>query len=59
MDARIADDELRTAGVIEPDEPTEYSHDAYMRGLQTAATQEFTATERAVIRAHLGLEPFA
>lgn len=56
--AHISDSELRAAGVIESDEPTEYSHDAYMRSYLARAEGEFTPDERQTIRALLGLGPF-
>lgn len=58
LDAMIADFELRAAGVIEDDEPSEYSHYAYMHRLEREATAEFTPAERAEIRTRFGLAPF-
>jgi hypothetical protein len=58
LDAAIADHELRAAGVIEDDEPSAYSHHAYMQRFRRAAGGDFTPQERMEIRAHLGLGPF-
>lgn len=58
FDAAVEDAELRAAGVIEDDQPTEFSHDAYMREWDSRAFGEFTPEERCAIRAHLGLGPF-
>lgn len=55
LDAVIADAELRAAGVIEPDEPTPVSHARW----RARARAEFTPQERELIRATLGLGPFA
>jgi hypothetical protein len=55
LDASIADSELRAAGVIEDDEPTEYSHDAYMRAYDQRAFGEFTPEERFALRSFAGL----
>jgi hypothetical protein len=57
FDAAIADTELRAAGVIEPDESTEFSHDAYMRSYMERAFGEFTADERWALRSFAGLLP--
>lgn len=59
FDAAVEDCELRAAGVIEDDEPSEYSHFAYMRQFEHEATGDFTPAERMKIRAQLGLGPFA
>lgn len=58
-DAFIEDWTLRELGVIEPDQPTEYSHYAWMQQYEKAARGDFTPEEREKIRAHLGLGPFA
>ena len=58
FDAMIADSEMRAAGVIEDDEPTEYSHDAWMRSYYERMRGEFTPAEREQIRAALGLGLF-
>lgn len=58
LDALVADSELRAAGVVEADEPTEYSHAAWMRNYYKAARGDFTPVEREQIRMHLGLDPF-
>lgn len=58
FDAAMEDAVLRDAGVIEDDEPTEYSHYAYMEHFERQATGDFTPAERMEIRASLGLGPF-
>ena len=58
LDALVEDTVLREAGVIEDDEPTEYSHYAYMENFEREATGDFTPSERMRIRAHIGLGPF-
>lgn len=58
FDAAAEDYTLRAAGVIEDDEPSEYSHFVYMRQFERDATGDFTPAERMTIRAHLGLGPF-
>jgi hypothetical protein len=58
FDAAIEDWTLRELGVIEDDQPTEYSHDVYMRDYVERAAGDFTPEERQAIRAHLGLGPF-
>ncbi len=58
FDAHIEDVELREAGVIEDDEPTEYSHYVYMERFEREATGDFTSDERLAIRTQLGLGPF-
>ena len=44
---------LVDAGVLDPDQPTPWSHHAHMEALRA----EFTSTERATIRAVLGMAP--
>jgi hypothetical protein len=51
----IEDFTLRGLGVVEDDEPTEYSHDAWMRAWDKRTFGEFTPEERAAIRLHLGI----
>lgn len=58
-DALIHDVTLRHLGILEPDEPTAASHAAWMERYAREARGEFTAEEREVIRATLGLGPFA
>lgn len=58
LDALIEDTVLRELGVIEDDEPTEYSHYAYMERLERDATGDFTPAERMAIRLALGMSPF-
>lgn len=58
LDALIEDMVLREAGVIEGDQPTEYSHYVAMAQFEQEATGEFTPSERMEIRAALGLDPF-
>lgn len=58
FDAYIEDTVLRAAGVVEDDEPTEYSHFAYMQRFEREATGEFTAEERHAIRLAIGLGPY-
>lgn len=58
QDAMIEDFTLRSLGVIEDDEPTAYSHDAWMRRWDGQVFGDFTPEERAAVRAHLGLGPF-
>jgi hypothetical protein len=55
LDALVADSELRAAGVIEDDQPTEFSHDAFMRVYEERAFGEFKPEERWAIRSALGL----
>lgn len=59
FDAMIQDTVLRSAGVIEDDEPSEYSHFAYMQQFEREVTGDFTPEERHAIRVHLGLGPYA
>lgn len=59
FDAAAHDEVLRSTGVIEDDEPTEYSHYVYMAWFEREAAGEFTPAERLAIRAHLALGPFA
>jgi hypothetical protein len=59
LDAAIEDWTLREAGVIEPDQPTAYSDYMYRKKWNEQAFGEFTPEERAVIRANIGLGPFA
>jgi len=54
LDAMVADFEQRAAGVIEDDQPTEYSHDAYMRAWDEQMFGEFTPEERYALRLLLG-----
>ena len=58
MDAAAEDYTLRAAGVIEDDEPTEYSHYAHMVKFEREATGEFSKEERMQIRSSLGMTPF-
>lgn len=58
FDAAIHDRILRDTGVVEEDEPTEYSHWAYMQSFHERAEGEFTRSERREIRVRLGLGPF-
>lgn len=58
FDAAYEDATLREWGVIEDDEPTEYSHYVYMERFEREATGDFTPAERMKIRASLGLGPF-
>lgn len=51
LDAAIEDMLLRDLGVIEDDQPTEYSHHVH----QEAVRAEFTPAERVSIRVALGL----
>lgn len=57
FDAMVADTELRSAGIVEDDEPTEYSHDAWMRSYYERM-RGFTPAEREQIRVALGLGTF-
>ena len=59
LDAMIEDMVLRELGVIEPDQPTEYSHFASMEDYEHRASGEFTADERREIRQRLGVGPFS
>lgn len=59
LDAMIQDTVLRGAGIVEDDEPSEYSHYAHMERLEREATGDFTGAERMEIRAALGIGPFA
>jgi hypothetical protein len=58
FDAAVSDCELRAAGVIEDDEPSAYSHYAWMYRFEERARGDFTPGEREQIRAHLGIAPF-
>jgi hypothetical protein len=58
FDAACEDANLRELGVIEDDQPTEYSHYAYMERFEREATGDFTPAERIEIRTALGLGPF-
>ena len=59
FDAMVEDWTLRETGVVEPDEPTAYSHWAWTQQYEKAAQGEFSPAEREAIRARLGLGPFA
>jgi hypothetical protein len=58
LDAMVEDYTLREIGVIEDDEPSEYSHDRWMVAWDKRAFGDFLPEERAAIRAHLGIGPF-
>lgn len=55
FDAMIHESILRGTGVLEPDEPTEYSHAVYMENWRKRLYGDFTAAERGEIRRRLGL----
>lgn len=55
FDAAVEDHTLREAGVIEDDQPTDYSHYAWMADYEKRMTGEFTPDERYQIRLALGL----
>lgn len=59
LDAAVHDAVLRHTGVVEPDEPTAYSHAYWMANFRIRSEGEFTPAERREIRALLGLGPFA
>lgn len=59
LDALIQEDIQRSTGVLEPDQPTEYSHMVAMEKYRHESSGEFTARERHDIRLALGLGPFA
>jgi hypothetical protein len=58
FDAAIEDWTLREAGVIEPDQPTEYSDYVWRKQWNERNFGEFTAEERGAIRMALGLGTF-
>jgi hypothetical protein len=58
LDAMIHDATLRHLGIVEPDEPTPWSHRRWMEQYAERARGEFSPAEREQIRAHLGLGPF-
>jgi hypothetical protein len=58
FDAAAEDWTLREHGVIEDDQPTDYSHRVWMAQWETQMYGAFTPEERGEIRAALGLGPF-
>ena len=59
LDALIEDWTLREVGLLEPDQPTEYSDYILRKAFNEQAFGDFTPQERAAIRATVGLGPFA
>ena len=55
LDALIHETILRDTGVLEPDEPTAFSHATYMAAWRKRMYGEFTPQERCDIRMLLGL----
>ena len=59
LDALIEDWTLRETGMLEPEQPTEYSDYVWRKRFNKQAFGDFTPQERASIRIALGLGPFA
>lgn len=58
FDAAAEDWTLREHGVIEDEEPTDYSHRVWMARWESQMYGEFSPRERGAIRTALGLGPF-
>ena len=59
LDALVEDWILRETGLIEPDQPTQYSDYVWRKAFNEQAFGDFTPQERCAIRAAVGLGPFA